>query len=120
MHEQGVDPDIEVDGRDPQCRHVLVRDAAGCPIATGRLFADGRIGRMAVLASHRGRGAGKAALDALLADAVARGMTRLTLNAQESALGFYLRNDFVITGEAFHEAGIRHLPMAREIASSQR
>ena len=37
VREQGVPLELELDARDPDCLHVLARDAEGRPIGTGRL-----------------------------------------------------------------------------------
>lgn len=110
--EQGVPAALEHDGRDPACVHVLVRDARGRAVATGRLLPDDRIGRMAVLREARGQGAGVVALRALIEAARARGSTLVRLNAQQSAVGFYLRQGFRPDGAPFIEAAIEHLPMS--------
>src|SRR5204863_6348079 len=47
--EQQVPVEVERDGRDAACVHVLAESADGTPIGAGRLMPDGRIGRMAVL-----------------------------------------------------------------------
>ena len=122
IDEQQVPADMEWDGLDPECLHVLAVDGEGQPIGTGRLLPDGRIGRMAVLATWRGLGVGAALLQSLLAEALRRGDREIHLHAQISALGFYQRAGFVPRGEEFLDAGIRHLDMvyqpAPEAASS--
>ena len=50
IEEQHVPEGLEWDGLDPECRHVLaVASDSGLPVGTGRLVADGQIGRMSVL-----------------------------------------------------------------------
>ena len=58
VEEQGVPVELEQDDKDPFCRHALVV-FGDQPIATGRLQADGHIGRIAVLPAHRGEGHGR-------------------------------------------------------------
>ena len=113
--EQGVPVALEWDEHDPVCDHAIAFDAGGDAIATGRLLPDGHIGRMAVLASARGQGVGSAVLDALVARAVARGMTVALLNAQTHAAPFYARHGFAPYGEQFMEAGIAHVAMRRDL-----
>lgn len=115
VDEQRVPPDEEYDGLDPDCVHVVAEAEDGAVIGTGRLLPDGRIGRMAVAAAWRQRGVGRALLDALVAQARARGMERVTLNAQMSALGFYERSGFRAEGPEFEEAGIMHRWMHRNL-----
>lgn len=111
VQEQSVPLDLEWDDLDPQCHHVLARDSAGQPIGTGRLTPEHKIGRMAVLASWRGRGVGDALLLALLEQARTLGWRKIALNSQTSALEFYARHGFLPCGEPFVEAGIDHQAM---------
>lgn len=71
MVEQGVSEALEADPQNCQHTHALAFDDNGNGIATGRLLADGQIGRMAVLAAWRGRGVGSAILTRLLDTAAA-------------------------------------------------
>jgi predicted GNAT family N-acyltransferase len=111
IDEQQIPPDLEWDGHDDACIHVLAFAPAGTAVGTGRLAPDGRIGRMAVLASWRGRGAGSALLTALLEAACESGRERVYLHAQESARPFYRRAGFRALGDPYLEAGIRHVSM---------
>lgn len=108
---QGVPAELERDGRDPECAHVLAESAAGEPVGTGRLLPDGRIGRMAVLEAWRGRGVGAAMLLALMAEARRRGFAHAHLHAQSHARAFYERHGFEVEGEEYLEAGIPHVGM---------
>lgn len=111
VDEQRVPPELEHDGQDPDCVHVVAEDDAGQVIGTGRLLADGHVGRMAVSAAWRGRGVGHALLEALLACARARGFAAVELHAQTTAIGFYERAGFKAEGAEFEEAGLRHRRM---------
>ncbi|WEN42197.1 Acetyltransferase [Thauera sp. GDN1] len=115
VHEQGVPEEIERDAFDPLSRHAIARDGTGAVVATGRLLPDGHIGRMAVLAPMRGKGVGGAVLEALVAEAVRRGLCEVALNAQVHALDFYRCHGFVEHGAVFMEAGIAHRAMHRRI-----
>jgi predicted GNAT family N-acyltransferase len=99
--------------------HALAETAAGEVIATGRLLPDGHVGRMAVAAAWRGRGVGGAVLEALVAEAGARAMESVLLNAQTHALGFYRAHGFVEEGEEFMEAGIPHRTMRRRLETAR-
>jgi predicted GNAT family N-acyltransferase len=111
IDEQHIPAELEWDGHDDACVHVLAFVTAGTAVGTGRLAPDGRIGRMAVLASWRGRGAGRALLTALLEAAREAGRERVYLQAQESARHFYDRAGFRALGDPYLEAGIRHVSM---------
>jgi predicted GNAT family N-acyltransferase len=111
IEEQQIPAELEWDGHDAACIHVLALAPAGKAVGTGRFAPDGRIGRMAVLASWRGRGAGNALLTALLEAAREAGCERVYLHAQESARPFYRRAGFRTLGDPYLEAGIRHVSM---------
>lgn len=113
VRELGISADLEWDGLDPGCIHLLAYDMAGKPIATARMQADGHIGRMAVLADWRGRGVGGALLLMLIEIAAAHGLDEVFLNAQTSASGFYHQHGFIAAGDEFESAGIPHIRMSR-------
>lgn len=113
--EQGVPVELEWDGLDAHCTHLLAEDAAGCPIGCARLLPDGHVGRMAVLRPWRGRGVGRTLLQAALARAALAGLTVVRLNAQMHALDFYRREGFEAFGDVFSDAGIPHRAMQRAI-----
>lgn len=110
IEEQGIDAQIEIDGQDPAGFHVLAT-LDGRDVGTGRLLRSGKIGRVAVLASHRGGGIGIALMQALLATAQSQGLREVMLSAQASAVGFYLALGFQPQGEPHIEAGIPHQHM---------
>jgi len=113
--EQRVPEEIEWDGIDAQCRHMIAEDARGDAIGCGRLLPDGYIGRLAVLEAWRGKGVGAALLDRLVTLAVELGHSRVMLNAQTHALAFYARSGFTPCGDPYEEAGILHQAMARTL-----
>lgn len=115
VQEQNVPIEEEWDALDPSCVHVIARALDGSPIGTGRLTPERKIGRMAVLPEWRGKGVGDALLLALIEQAQHRGWREVALNAQASAIDFYLRHGFVPYGERFHEAGIEHQSMRRAL-----
>lgn len=111
VEEQKVPLELDFDGRDPACIHVLAYDEKGQAVGTGRLQSNGRIGRMAVLREVRGKGVGTAMLNRLQEFAREAGHAEVFLDAQESALPFYRKNGFVPEGESFLDAGIPHRRM---------
>lgn len=115
VREQGVAVEIELDEWDALSLHAIARDGDGRAIGTGRLLPDGHIGRMAVLKTARGRGAGTAILLALMEAARARGHREVVLNAQTHAAPFYRRLGFVEEGGVFDDAGIAHVKMRRAL-----
>ena len=115
VQEQGIAPDIEVDGADAHALHAVATNRFGMAVGAGRAILDeqhsARIGRMAVLASVRGAGIGAALLSALVEGCRARGAREVMLHAQRDAVAFYARHGFVPRGSAFEEAGIEHQEM---------
>lgn len=118
--EQGVAPDLELDGRDGDADHVVAFDGAGRLVGTCRLLHDPetattKLGRMAVERPARGRGIAAE----LLAEAerVAReaGSTAIALSAQVTAEGVYARAGYVAVGEVYEEAGLDHRDMRKEL-----
>ena len=58
IEEQGVPQEIEWDDADATATHFLLTENT-VALACGRLLPDGKVGRMAVLKEHRGRGLGQ-------------------------------------------------------------
>lgn len=110
VEEQGVPYELDFDELDANAWHFLAF-VKEIPVGTSRLLSTGQIGRMAVLPSYRRQGIGKNLLTCTLNLAQSLGMSKVHLHAQVSAIDFYLDNDFVIYGEEFEEAGIRHRKM---------
>jgi len=111
VNEQNVPMELEWDGHDSVCTHVIAYVDDHKPVATGRLLADGHIGRLAVLKPWRRRGIGSQVLHSLIAIAKANGIATCALNAQIHAIAFYERHGFVVEGEEFDDAGIPHRHM---------
>jgi predicted GNAT family N-acyltransferase len=113
--EQNVPPELEMDGADSRCIHVLAENMAGEAIGAGRLMPDGRIGRMAVLRSWRRKGVGAAMLRALMEEARRRGDRETHLHSQAHARAFYERHGYAVEGEEYLEAGIPHVAMRAKL-----
>jgi predicted GNAT family N-acyltransferase len=113
IEEQGIAEDIERDEDDQRAIHVLALDGADA-VGCGRMVfsaAGAKIGRMAVLPQHRGRGIGRMILDYLVSAARERGIKLAYLHAQVPVEGFYLKSGFRPVGAVFDEAGIPHRRM---------
>jgi mRNA interferase MazF len=107
VDEQGIAPELERDGHDEACTHVL-GTMGGVPVATARYrrTREGwKLERVAVLRERRGAGIGAAlvrhACSALSGDSI-------HVHAQIIALAFWESLGFVPEGELFEEAGFPH------------
>jgi len=118
VEEQGVPVELEQDGLDPFCAHALALEN-GTPVGAGRITEKGHIGRVAVLASHRGRGIGTELIRCLIRNDKASTSTQklIDLNAQLHAVAFYERLGFEPEGSKFLEAGIEHVRMVLRLGS---
>ncbi len=112
MVEQQIDKDLEFDGEDDNADHYLIFDD-NVPVASGRFReTEGgiKLERFAVVKKYRKSGLGKLLLLSMVNDLISSGRI-IYLHSQESAVGFYERNGFVIEGEQFIEADIVHFKM---------
>ena len=111
--EQGVPAAIELDDDDKRALHLLaVR--GGRAVGTARMVmrrGQAKIGRMAVLKSHRRRKVGKKLLSRAIATAKKQGARKVYLHAQVPVIGFYQSAGFRCVGPVFEEAGIAHRKM---------
>jgi predicted GNAT family N-acyltransferase len=111
IDEQNVPAQLEWDGIDGQCLHVIAVDAGGRAVGTGRLLPDGHIGRMAVLAQWRRKGIGAQLLTTLIEMARERKHAVIELSAQTHAIGFYRKFGFEVVSDEYLDAGIPHRTM---------
>ncbi len=114
VDEQNVPGSIEIDGLDAECLHVKAMHDNVC-IGTGRLLANGYIGRMCVLDEYRGQGIGTMMLENLIEQAINGGHRQVSLNSQSYAIPFYQKYSFTTVSEEFIEAGIPHRCMVRQL-----
>jgi ElaA protein len=113
VREQSVPEEIEMDPDDKLALHFLVFKG-GKAVGTARVVMrrrSAKIGRMAVLKTHRGRGVGTTLLKRAIATAKRQGAQRIYLHAQVSVIGFYETMAFQCVGPVFEEAGITHRKM---------
>lgn len=103
----------DADAYDPQALHLVLHDD-GRPVATGRIYHDGRsfcLGRCCVVADERGQGIGDLLVKLLLLKAFEYNPSQVRIHAQVQAAPFYERYGFAPEGEPFDEAGIAHIAM---------
>lgn len=108
----------EQDDLDSCCYHVLIRDEANIPVASGRLQEneDGtfQVRYMAVLDRVQGRGLGRSVLSALENEALRCGARKIILQARELSVPFYEKCGFRITEKTFLLYGsIQHYLMEK-------
>jgi ElaA protein len=109
-----VYPDL--DGRDtePDTVHIWLTDESGAVTAYLRVLSEpdgtARIGRVVTHPAHRGQGLAAR----LLTEAVSViGPRASSLDAQTTAIHVYERFGFTVTGPAYLDDGIEHIPMHR-------
>ena len=113
-------PAVPVEDPDDQrAVHVVAHNRFGLLVAAGRvvLGSDGvaQVGRMAVLASVRGAGAGRLLLQSLMRAAKDGACTAVALHASSAVAGFYARAGFSAVGAAYEHAGVQHQAMRRSV-----
>ena len=116
--EQGIRPQADRDGRDHRALHLVARDD-GALVGTCRIIVAGEVamlGRLAVDQRGRGRGVGRAVLEAAERAAGEVGARRMTLHAQLPVLGFYEKSGYSTCGDVFVEEGIEHVSMEKRLA----
>ncbi len=118
--EQGVDPELEFDGRDGDAVHVVLEEGGpgGAVIGTARIFDTGSeavVGRVAVEAERRGGGFGALVMRVAERWASEQGLPAVELHAQQAVVGFYERLGYAGIGEPYEEAGIPHLTMRKQL-----
>jgi len=114
---QNVPEHEERDDKDADAIHLIAFDE-GTPVGTARLLVDGatgKIGRVAVLEQMRGRGLGKAIMQAAIDVLREEQVATAKLAAQTHALAFYEALGFVAEGPEFLDAGILHRDMTRAL-----
>jgi predicted GNAT family N-acyltransferase len=118
IEEQGVDPALEIDDYDGVAWHVLAR-IDGEPVGTARLVMldqlRAKIGRVAVLPTHRGQGIATQLVQLLMEYARREGRTQALLDSQLTVMPLYEKLGFVAEGEVFLDADILHRRMARKL-----
>ncbi|MFQ5598737.1 MAG: GNAT family N-acetyltransferase, partial [Nitrospiria bacterium] len=114
IEEQGISPDIEHDDRDRYAEHIVLFIEQN-PVATGRIDHNGKIGRVAVLKSHRRQGFGRIVMEHLEANALRLGLEKVFVHAQTTVVPFYRQRGYTALGEETMEAEIPHQYMEKRL-----
>ncbi|GAA6141060.1 YbgC/FadM family acyl-CoA thioesterase [Hydrogenophaga sp. 5NK40-0174] len=119
VEEQGIPADLEADEQDTHAVHAVAYNRLGQAVGTGRMVqlnkGEVKVGRMAVDRAVRGAGIGQALLKALSAAARGQGARQVTLSAQRTAVGFYLRQGYQRRDAPYLVAGIEHQDMVTDL-----
>jgi ribosomal protein S18 acetylase RimI-like enzyme len=101
----------------PGTVHLAAEDDEGAVVGIVTLIPDGdrsvRLRSMAVDPALQGGGVGRLLVDAAVERLRAAGMQRVWCNARDTAIGFYERLGWTVTGPGFIEdvTGLPHHPM---------
>lgn len=115
VYEWRIPKDVEFDRQDSAACHVLLLDDAGLEIATGRLTAEGEIGRIAVLNNCRKPEVYQQLFAALLALAEQQGMQTVSVQCELEGVNYYQQQGFRPVGAVYMDAGIPRQRMACSI-----
>ncbi len=113
----------EQDSLEQQACHRMLTDSQNKLLAVGRFHKtsqhQAQIRYMAVATNQQGKGLGAKILKALEQEAAKQGVTEITLNARENAIGFYQKQGYSqqgfshqLYGEVNHYFMIKKLPHA--------
>ncbi|MFP4103259.1 GNAT family N-acetyltransferase [Coleofasciculus sp.] len=118
--EQGVDPSLDLDGKDETANHILAyveNQAVGTVRVRYLDHQTAKIERLAVLSDFRGRGIGKILMEKALDIAAKKQINTVVIHAQDYVKSLYLKLGFLPEGELFEEAGISHVKMIKSLKS---
>lgn len=115
MHEQHVDPLLEIDEDDKHCEHYLVK-YKDKDVACARILKHDtywQVGRIAVLKEYRKHHFGSFLLEEITKLANKENVNKLILGAQKQAVPFYEKNGYSVCGAMYMDANIEHYPMEK-------
>jgi len=118
VREQSITEDLVFDGHDSEALHTVVKDGERV-IGSARVqfLTDNqaKLERMAILKCYRRKGIGKEML--LFFDAVWKNkqVQQVIIHAQLEVVPFYKLCGFDELGLPFHEAGIKHIKMRKQV-----
>ncbi|MBC1249643.1 GNAT family N-acetyltransferase [Listeria welshimeri] len=120
--EQHVDPELEWDEFDEMDSVDMFVDYAedGTPLATGRFRVKdgyGKVERICTQKIARGTGSGRRIMEAIEKEAKKRGLKKLKLGAQLTAIPFYEKLGYETCSEIFLDANIEHKEMKKILAN---
>nr|WP_044023081.1 GNAT family N-acetyltransferase [Bacillus sp. SG-1] len=113
--EQNVPMEEEIDEFENTSDHFVLYDEDE-PVGAGRFRVkegQGKVERICVLSTTRGKGAGKRIMNFIEEHARSKEVPALILNAQTHAIPFYENLGYSITSDEFLDAGIPHKSMKK-------
>jgi predicted GNAT family N-acyltransferase len=118
IEEQGVPFELEVDEFEDSAIHFVAYDH-NIPVGAGRLRQlenkIGKVERVCVIKSDRGKGIGKLLMDKIASVAKNKGVETLKLNSQTHAENFYQNLGYETYSDVFMDAGIPHVAMKKQL-----
>ncbi|MBM7717336.1 GNAT family N-acetyltransferase [Siminovitchia sp. FSL H7-0308] len=117
VEEQHVPLEIEIDDHENDSSHFVLYDE-NKPVGAGRfriLNGKGKVERICILPSYRGKGAGLKVMKKIEEFASDLYIKELVLNAQTSAIPFYTKQGYEVVSEEFFDAGIPHRTMKKTL-----
>ncbi|QHE61029.1 GNAT family N-acetyltransferase [Rossellomorea vietnamensis] len=117
VEEQQVPLEEEIDEYENDSTHFVLYDQNKA-VGAGRfriLDGVGKVERICVLKSIRGKGAGRTLMLGIEEYAKRQPLSQLKLNAQTYAIPFYEGLGYQVTSEEFLDAGIPHKTMKKTI-----
>ncbi|ELX8380768.1 GNAT family N-acetyltransferase [Providencia vermicola] len=113
-HEQGFPADIDVDECDDNALHVVLY-IDHTPVAVLRCILHPhkviKVGRVAVLKQHRGKGLGRKLMTFVEQYAKEHQFQSIELSAQHTAIAFYEALGYHTQGDSYDEDGMAHIYM---------
>lgn len=110
VKEQNVPPELEYDGFDSEAVHFLGKLEL-LPVAVARIRTTDKgfkLERFAVSEDYRSSGFGRMLMDFIYQS---YSKEQIYFHSQDGAVRFYQNLGYVIVGDAFYEAGIKHYLM---------
>ena len=117
--EHRIPKHIEFDCKDKHAIHMLVcDDLTQEPVATGRILANGEIGRIAVVKGHRQQNLDRLILAGLLRVAKELQLNEVFIQSPLDAVDYFSNNNFYPVGGVFMEAGLPKQQMASTVEAA--
>ncbi|MBU0527043.1 MAG: GNAT family N-acetyltransferase [Candidatus Micrarchaeota archaeon] len=113
VNEQKVPKHLEMDGLDGAAKHVIAI-YGNTPVGCARIRftrKKAKLERLAILKKFRGKGFGKLIMFYMVDYCKRQKSSEIIIHAQYYLKEFYENLDFKIRGQAFMEAGIKHIEM---------